>query len=355
MLSNLVGLADLYRLTGDERYLTACTNAWQDISTKRHYLTGTSSWGEHFQGDFSLRPDGEVHGDKYESAGEGCVTVTWQQLNLHLLRLTGKPKYADELERITFNSLVGAQSPRDGSVCYFVPMNGRKRFGEVNHGILPDISCCASSIPRGIALIPQYIAGRLSDTQAVVWQYVPGTYPISLKDAGQELPVELRLTTTYPQDGRATITVQFPQPPKTAPRFAVQLRVPDWCSAYTATVGGQIYTGQAGQLLTLERVWQNGDRVEVSLSLDLRVVPDPNKGSDGVIVQRGPQVLAEDDRLDTVDRLPASWFGGQFYRLTGKANGQAKLLRLVPFAEAGQTQGHYRVILHKVSDLQYGK
>ena len=317
-----MGLADLYRTTGDERYLKACTNAWQDISTKRHYLTGTSSWGEHFQDDHSLRPDSEVHGDKYESAGEGCVTATWQQLNLHLLRLTGEPKYADELERITFNSLVGAQSPRDGSVCYFVPMNGRKRFGEVSHGILPDVSCCASSIPRGVALIPQYIVGSLAGGRAVVWQYVPGVYPLRLTNTGGELPVELRVSTPYPQEGRATIAVQFPQPLKAAPRFALLLRVPDWCSDFRATVGGQTYAGKAGQLMTLDRLWQNGESVEVTLSLDLRVLPDPNKGSDGMIVQRGPQVLAEDDRLDTVNKLPPGWFGNQFYRLKGKANGR---------------------------------
>ena len=352
MLSNLVGLADLYRMTGDDRYRKACTNAWDDIMAKRHYLTGTSSWGEHFQGDFSLRPDGEVHGDKFESAGEGCVTVTWQQLNLHLLRLTGDTRYADELERITYNSLVGAQSPQDGSVCYFIPMTGRKRFGEVSHGILPDVSCCASSIPRGIALIPQYIAGSLSGTQAVVWQYVPGVYPIQVRNDGQTLPVELRVSTTYPQDGRATITVQFLQPPKSSPRFALRLRVPDWCSDYRATAGGQTYAGKAGQLLTVDRMWQNGDRVEVTMSLDLRVTADPDKGSEGVIVQRGPQVLAEDDRLDTVDKLPPGWFGGQFYRLSGKVNGKEKLLRLVPFAEAGQSQGHYRVVLNRIAELK---
>jgi uncharacterized protein len=353
MLSNLVGLVDLYRMTGDERYLKACTNAWQDIMAKRHYLTGTSSWGEHFRDNFSLRPDGEVHGDKYESAGEGCVTVTWQQLNLHLLRLSGDPKYAAELERITYNSLMGAQSPQDGSVCYFVPMNGRKRFGEVSHGILPDVSCCASSIPRGVALIPQYVAGSLLGGQAVVWQYVPGTYPLQLVNAGKTQPVTIQISTTYPQEGRVTIAVNMPQSAKAGAQFALQLRVPDWCSDYRATAGGQTYTGKAGELLALERAWQNGDQITVDMSLDLRTTPDPNKGSEGVIVQRGPQVMAEDDRLDTVDKLPANWFGGQFYQLTGKVGGQTKNLRLVPFAEAGQTQGHYRVVLDKLTDLQY--
>jgi DUF1680 family protein len=353
MLSNLVGLLDLYRITGEEKYLKACINAWEDIKTKRHYVTGTSSWGEHFQDDYALRPDGEVHGNKYESAGEGCVTVTWLQMNWHLLRLTGEVKYADELERITYNSLLGAQSPQDGSVCYFIPLTGRKRYGEVSHGILPDVSCCASSIPRGVALIPQYVAGTIGSIQAVVWQYIPGNYTLRVKTPQGNLPVTLHLDTPYPKEGVATLTVYLLEKPKVPQRFALQLRVPEWCSQFQARAGGETFPGNAGQLLTLERVWQDGDQVQITLSLDLRVIPDANQNSNRVSIQRGPQVLAEDDQLDTVNQLPPSWQGEQFYPLKGKSNGREKLFRMVPFADAGQTGGHYQVLLEEISNLKY--
>jgi hypothetical protein len=355
MLSNLVGLLDLHRVTGEEKYLKACTNAWEDIMAKRHYVTGTSSWGEHFQDDFSLRPDGEVHGDKYEAAGEGCVTVTWQQLNLHLLRLTGESRYAHELERITYNSLLGAQSPHDGSVCYFVPLTGRKRYGEVSHGIPPDVSCCASSLPRGIALVPQYVAGSHGDRNVVVWQYVPGRYTTRVGKAGGGLPVQLAINTPYPREGTVEVTVQFPEKPRRAPRLALQLRVPEWCSDYQARVGPETFRGKAGQLLTIDRPWQSGDQVQITCSLDLRVEPDAHKGSERVSVQRGPQVLAEDDKLDTVNSLPPGWAGDQFYRLEGQVRDKKKLLRLVPFADAGQTGGHYQVLLDKITRLQYAQ
>ncbi len=352
MLSNLVGLLDLYRVTADQRYFQACTNAWKDIMTKRHYLTGTSSWGEHFKDDYSLRPDGEVHGDKYEAAGEGCVTVTWLQMNWHLLRLTGNDVYADELERITFNSLPGAQSPQDGSVCYFIPMSGRKRYGEVNHGILPDISCCASSIPRGLALVPQFIAGT-NHGNAVVWQYIPGNYPVKAVAGKTEIPVQLTLETNFPLDGKAVITVNRAGKSKQDSRFALQLWVPKWCSRFTATVGGQQWQGTQGQLLTISRPWQTDDKVEITMSLDLVTISDPNQGSEGAIIQRGPQILAEDDMLDTTSELPSNWLGKQFYVLKGKVHGKEKTLRMVPFADAGQTSGHYQVIVEKLTELQY--
>ena len=59
MLSNLVGLLELYRVEPDERYLTACKNAWKDIATKRLYITGTD---ELFRA---------VHARSYPPAGLG--------------------------------------------------------------------------------------------------------------------------------------------------------------------------------------------------------------------------------------------------------------------------------------------
>ncbi|HXR26558.1 MAG TPA: beta-L-arabinofuranosidase domain-containing protein, partial [Candidatus Baltobacteraceae bacterium] len=51
MLSNLVGLCELARATGDRRLLSAATNAWTDIVQNRLYITGTSSNFEKFGAD----------------------------------------------------------------------------------------------------------------------------------------------------------------------------------------------------------------------------------------------------------------------------------------------------------------
>ena len=54
MLSNLVGLLELYRVDPDSRFLTACENAWRDIVAKRRYITGTTSYFEQFTPDHRL-------------------------------------------------------------------------------------------------------------------------------------------------------------------------------------------------------------------------------------------------------------------------------------------------------------
>ena len=122
MMSNLVGLLELYRVDPDKRYLTACKRAWDDIATNRLYITGTTCYNEHFDEDHSLRPGREC--------AEGCVTVTCLQLTTHLLELTGEVKYADELERSMYNALTAAESPYDGEVTYYTPLIGYKGFGE---------------------------------------------------------------------------------------------------------------------------------------------------------------------------------------------------------------------------------
>ena len=130
MLSNLVGLCELARATGDRGLLEPVQNAWKDIVANRLYLTGSASAGEHFQGDHVLPNEPAAH------IGETCVTTTWIQLNLQLLRLTGEAKYGDELERSFYNHLAAAQHPRGDDWCYYTALEGRKPY-DSRHHLLP--------------------------------------------------------------------------------------------------------------------------------------------------------------------------------------------------------------------------
>ena len=61
MMSCLVGLVELYRATGEERFLNAAKAAWDDIAAKRLYITGATSAHERplLEGG---RPDRDRHG-----------------------------------------------------------------------------------------------------------------------------------------------------------------------------------------------------------------------------------------------------------------------------------------------------
>lgn len=334
MLSNIVGMAELHRTTGDPVLLGACNNAWTDIVKRRHYPIGTTSWAEHFQADNVLTPGGSFEEAKFVAAGEGCVTVTWLQLNWQLLRDSGDPRYADVIERIAYNALIGAQSPETAQISYFSPLAGRKRYGEVNHGITPDVCCCASSQPRGIALLASMMAGTLQGQPAVM-MYEPAVHSMEVATEAGQQQVTLVVTSTYPQQGTVRIAVQ----PRLAATFSLNLRVPGWAVGFKARVDGRTYEGVPGQYLAIERTWRLADEVEVEMPMTLRtntwgLLP-------GVVVERGPQVLATDEDISLLGRLPRwGWKGDQLYKLDRKIP-----LLLVPFSDAGQSRAEYNVVL----------
>jgi DUF1680 family protein/sucrose-6-phosphate hydrolase SacC (GH32 family) len=333
MLSNLVGLLELYRVEPDERYLTACINAWKDIAEKRLYITGTSSYYEQFTPDHILPPG--------YAAGEGCVTVTWLQLNAHLLELTGEVQYADELERTTYNALLAAQSPHTGEVAYFVPLLGHKGYNDHDFKEDPPISCCSSSIPRGIAMIPRFASGTLKGKPALL-QYLPGKHALHYGAGDNRGDVTLTVRGDYPRSGDLEIEVGLDE----AARFPLVLRVPAWAKGFQAKVAGKTY-GPTGsdRLMEIDRMWSPGDTVEVKIPLDIRLVPDGDKTTESVAFVRGPHVLATDTAIEAGGGLPESgWWGDDLYACTVKQNGVEKEFQLVNFADAGQHKEEYAVL-----------
>ncbi len=332
MMSNLVGLVELYRVTGKTEYLKPAEIAWKDIASHRLYATGTTSAGEHFHDDFVLP------GEETADVGEGCATVTFLQLTWQLLRATGRPEYADQMEHTVYNALLGAQDPTNGNICYFTPLNGRK-------SPTPGINCCVSSEPRGISMIPQLAWGTLHG-EAAVLLYTPGKVAVDTR-AG-EVVIESR--TKYPLDGAVELTMQMAK----AAAFPLYLRVPSWTARFAAVAGGRTYKGDPGGFLTIDREWAPGDSVKIDMDLTTRVVPGGPSYPFNVAVARGPQFLVLEGSLnsglldmqaagprtrdvkltDAGGTLPLDWSGKQAYRIDGVVAGKPRGLVLVPFADA---------------------
>lgn len=332
MLSNLVGLLELYRVDPDERYVTACRNAWDDIATKRLYVTGTASYHEKFTPDGRLPPG--------VAAGEGCVTVTWLQLTRHLLELTGEVRYADELERTTYNALLAAQSPHTGEVTYFVPLVGRKHYNGHDAKMTPAISCCSSSIPRGIAMIPTFASGVLNGKPALL-QYIPGKHALAYGTGEARRKVTLHVSGDYPHTGDFEVQVE----PEQVDRFSIVLRAPSWAPGFEATVDGVTHTPSRGRLIEIERAWSPGDRIRLKIPLEIREVPDGDTTSNAVAFVRGPQVLATDTAIEAGGGTAESgWWGDAIYRRAVKQDGVERAFRLVTFADAGQNKEEYAVL-----------
>lgn len=342
MLSCLNGVVELYRTTGERPLLDAALAAWQDIVDKRLYLTGTTSYREYFHGDHDLPPTGNV--------GETCVTVTWLQLNAQLLRLTGEARFAEQLERTTLNQLLGAQRPDGSGWGYYVQLEGHKPYNDS----LDALSCCASSGPRGLALLPTF-AVTTDRAGVVVNLFAPARAELAL-DGGE--PVAVELTTDYPAGGAVRAVLHLATPRE----FSVKLRVPAWCADARLQVNGESAAApRAGDYAEIRRVWREGDTVALELPLAPRAFTGERDNWGLVALTYGPLVLAADDRLNpTVKigqfRLPSADVRqldfrveqpGQVYsiRAEHRDTGQPVVVRLAPFAEAGCTRETYQVWL----------
>ncbi|PWU21534.1 MAG: hypothetical protein C5B50_01475 [Verrucomicrobia bacterium] len=384
MLSCLNGALEYYRTVGDREILQACLNAWQDIVDHQLYPTGTASYREFFHADNDL--------PNVNNVGETCVTVTWLQFNAQLLRLTGEVRFAEQLEKVVLNQLFGAQRCDGTAWGYYVQMEGKKPYSSVLDG-----HCCLSSGPRGIALIPTF-AVSADDDGAVVNLYESSTARLKLRHGPA---VTLITDTRYPSEGRILITVT----PEKRTKFAIKLRVPAWCSRWSIRVNGneqsrdrlprrseaaagegassaapELKVGPDGYV-ALHREWKKGDRIELDLDLQPRVLVGQHNNEGKVALMYGPLVLAADEsllpeggslprlrlaetnlsnlhftqefaqRTPMDGRAPSAW--SQVYRCDALVRALADTLEssspvrvgLLPFAEAGGTGFAYKVWL----------
>lgn len=347
MLSCFVGLLDYYRLTGEDKYLHLLETAWTDITKNRLYITGTASDHEIFVGP------GILKATNADNMGEGCVTVTWIQFNLSLLRITGEAKYAEEIERSVYNHLLAAENPQTGCVSYYTALQGVKPY-RCDQGY----SCCLSSVPRGISLIPEMIGGKI-DGQFSVLLYENGetSATIHTEDA-DDITLKLRSITRFPSEGKVDVGIT----PSKPAFFTIKFRIPEWSANFRASMNDTASGETRGNFLYVHRTWKPGDHLTIRFDMPVKVLPGGASYPNAVAIQRGPQVLAIDkgltaglDTLSTITysgntqltdataALPKDWDWKEAFFIDAKVNAAPQKLLLVPFAEAGQKTGEVQV------------
>jgi DUF1680 family protein len=281
MMSCFEGLCELYRVTGERRYLEAAVKFGQSIRQTERMLVGSGSNQE-------LWCDGaRTQTEVLEQPLETCVTVTWMKLCLQLLRLTGDPVWADELEISLYNALLGAMTPDGTWWAYFSPLTGQRVPSTEQHKDV-GLSCCVANGPRGLLLTPGW-GVMTSASGPVVNLYAMGVSTTKLADG---TTVKLVQETTYPVGDHVTLKVLLEQ----KKRFTLALRIPAWSRQTLLTINGEAVACQPGTYARLEREWSPKDKIILRLDLRGRAVPAPS-GAPQLAVMRGPVVLALDNRL----------------------------------------------------------
>jgi DUF1680 family protein len=285
MLSNLVGILDLYRLTGSNRLWRAVTRAYADIVAHQLYPTGSMSAGEHFQ------PPGRLLCHQSSNICETCVTVTWLQLNQSLFRLTGEARYGCEIERTVFNHLFAAQDPDTGAFCYYTSLLGKKEFSNA-------LLCCVSSGSRAIARLPELIFAS-GDKEIVINLLASGVGVFTLDN----VTVDVAINTDYPRTGDASVRIAAGAPTQ----FKLRIRKPEGAGRFSAKCEDGASATLKGDWLEFERVWPETSAIRIDMELPLRTFTISENGTRNTGFQRGPCVLAvdvsENPHLDALHRL----------------------------------------------------
>jgi len=229
-----------------------------------------------------------------------------------------------------------------------------------------DITCCTSSVPRGIALIPYFTFGNVNNIPTLLL-YGPAVYKDNITSADKKkISLSVNIESNFPEEGNATITLNSSQ----SALYSFALRVPSWCNSFIAEAGGRKYKGTANQYVIMKRVWQPGDTIKVSFKIPIQILIGGKSYPGLIAFKRGPQILAFDSSLNidiikkyqfglnqklnvekpksisNPDLLPANWIGNQAYPVTltySKPNCEKEQLTLVPFADASQTGGAVKV------------
>ena len=282
------GVADVAALTGDKSYFEALERIWENMSSKKLFITG----------GIGSRPQGEGFGPNYELNNhtaycETCAAIANVYWNYRMFLATGQSKYIDVCERALYNNVLSGVSLSGDKFFYDNPLESN---GEHERQKWFGCACCPGNITRFVASVPGYIYAQ-QGKDIFVNLYVQGKAKIG--------NIELEQTTDYPWDGKIRIKIT-----KGSGRFAIKLRIPSWLKAspthndlytyidktqpYSIKVNDQAFYPENHDYYTLNRSWKKGDVIELNFPMEVRrIVANDNAEDDRgkVALERGPIVF----------------------------------------------------------------
>ena len=302
------GMADVAALTGDQGYIDAIDRIWDNIVTKKLYITG----------GIGATSSGEAFGKNYELPNmsaycETCAAIGNVYVNYRLFLLHGESKYFDVLERTLYNGLIsGVSLQGDG---FFYP-NPLESMGQHQRQAWFGCACCPSNICRFIPSLPGYVYA-VKDKDVYVNLFLSNKSELTV---GKK-KVALSQQTNYPWDGDITITIDK----NTVGEFTLKIRIPGWVKGkvvpsdlytytdgkrlgYRVSVNNQELYPENRDYITIDRKWKKGDKVQIHFDMEPRVVRANNKVAADrgmVAIERGPLVYCAEHPDNTFDIFSA--------------------------------------------------
>ena len=275
-----IGAARGYEVSNDARYRTIAENFWHEVAEHHAYCTGGTGATVPLSSDDAegWHKADDLADQLVPSAEECCCSYNMMKLTRHMFGWTADAMFMDYYERLLWNVRLGTQDEH-GMLMYYVSMQPGywKTFGTAYDSFW----CCTGTGAEEYA--------KLGDT--LYFHDESGIYVNQFAASEVAWPEKgLRLTqhTEFPEIASTTMSVEVAKPVQ----FALRVRVPYWSSGMAITVNGKPEkTTAVNGYAAVDRTWQLGDRVEVSLPMHFHAAPLP--GSQRLeAMMYGPLVLA---------------------------------------------------------------
>lgn len=308
-------MADVAALTGSQDYLPALNSIWEDVVGKKMYVTGgigSSGSNEGFSKPYDL--------PNYSAYNETCASIAFVFWNQRMFQLTGESKYIDVLEKTLYNALDAGLSLSGDRFFYPNPLESRKN---VERSPWFQCACCPSNVARFFPSLPGYVFAK-RDNEVFVNLYATSETTVeNINSRKQAVKVHIAQQSEYPYDGKIAIAVE-PEKPNS---FTLNLRIPGWAqgdavpfdlygfanhdgSQVQVLLNGKKYFGKiVNGYMAIERKWKSGDTVNLILPMPI------------VQVKGNSKIEADNDRY-AIQRGPL------VYALEGKDQPDERILSI---------------------------
>ncbi|MEI6579276.1 MAG: beta-L-arabinofuranosidase domain-containing protein, partial [Eubacteriales bacterium] len=281
----IMGIAEMYRCTGDEKYLNVAKQIFYSILKTDVHNTGGFSTDE------------QAIGNPFKNGNiELCCVVAYNALACEIFKLTGDLKIADFLELSLYNAVIGSYSPTGRWSTYNTPMEGIKYANFHSIGFQcrpgsPELNCCSVNAPRGVGMLSEW--AFMQDGDTVYINYLERC-SFETQDG-----LKIEIDGKYPANGLVQIRLESKNKQKIA------IRIPEWSKKTEVKYGNKSIPAEAGQYIYLEKQWHN-ELLTIKLDFTPRLVEGGGELQGKKCIYIGPILYGFDLGLNNFDDIENS-------------------------------------------------
>ncbi|MBK8504364.1 MAG: glycoside hydrolase family 127 protein [Saprospiraceae bacterium] len=271
-----------YQQHPEDKYLVSVKNGLRSLREVHGFVNGMYGGDE------------QLHGNDPTQGSELCSATEMMFSFESILPITGDVFYADYLEKIAYNVLPTQHDDAFTRKQYFQQVNqvlitdeARNFFDDDNSrlvfGVLTGYPCCTTNMHQSWPKFIQNLWYATSDNGVAALVYGPSEVEIKVAGGKQ---IKITEETNYPFDEKISFKIQTTE----YIEFPFHLRIPEWCKKYSLKINDEIIVQEPNdQIIQLDRIWTNDDKVELILNMDIRT---SNWYEGSVGIERGPLVYA---------------------------------------------------------------